>query len=93
MVPQSYPWYGGLLAAILVFAAVGCIPGVAVLRKFRIMNWDYAKQEQAETGGYTQSTAAFIRSVSSVDSGNTYDDVVITTKKFKDNVDNDDQVW
>ena len=78
MVPKSYPWFGGLLAAILVFSAVGCIPGVAILRKLRILNWDYAKQEQAETGGYTQSTAAFIRSVSSVDSGHNSDEVVVT---------------
>lgn len=78
MIPKSYPWFGGLLAAILVFSAVGCIPGVAILRKLRILNWDYAKQEQAETGGYTQSTAAFIRSVSSVDSGHNSDEVVVT---------------
>ena len=78
MVPVSYPWFGGLLAAILVFSAVGCIPGIAILRKLRWLNWDYAKQEQAETFGHTQSTAAFIRSISSVDSGHNSDEVVIT---------------
>lgn len=77
MVPKSYPWYGGALAVVLVFSAVGCIPVIALLRKLRILVWDYAKQEAAETIGHTQSTAAFIRSVSSVGSINS-DEVVVT---------------
>lgn len=67
MIQKGYPWFGALIACILVFSAVGCIPVIAILRKFRILNWDYAKQIQAEMHGHTQSTARFIRSVSSVE--------------------------
>jgi len=67
MVNANYPWYAILIAFILVFSSIGCIPGIAILRKLKILNWNYAKQIQAEMHGHTQSTAKFIRSVSSVD--------------------------
>lgn len=67
MVQKGYPWFGTMLAFILVLSAVGCIPMIAILRKFKILNWSYSKQIQAEMHGHTESTAKFIRSVSSVD--------------------------
>lgn len=67
MVDAHYPWYAAALAILLITMSIGCIPTIAVLRKFRISNWDYAKQEIALTVGHTQSTAKFIRSVSSID--------------------------
>ena len=67
MIQKPLPWWGGLIAFGLVFMAIGCIPITAIGRKLHILNWNYAKQAQSETGGYTQSTAKFIRSVSSVD--------------------------
>ncbi|KAL3860692.1 hypothetical protein ACJMK2_010783 [Sinanodonta woodiana] len=68
MVDKGYPWYGGMVAFILIFSAVLCIPAVAILRKLGISKWNSAKYHQAETGGYTESTAKFIRSVSSIGS-------------------------
>lgn len=67
MVDADYPWYAAVVAFVLVFSSIGCIPVIAILRKLKILNWDYAKQIQADTHGHTQSTAKFIRSVSSVD--------------------------
>ena len=79
MVNADYPWYAALFAFLLVFSSLGCIPGIALLRKFKILNWNYAKQIQAEMHGHTQSTAKFIRSVSSVDndSGHNSDEQVV----------------
>ncbi|KAL4234279.1 hypothetical protein ACF0H5_005930 [Mactra antiquata] len=67
VVDKSYPWYAAVIAAILVLSSVGCIPVIAILRKLKILNWNYAKQIQTEMHGHTQSTAKFIRSVTSVD--------------------------
>lgn len=86
MVNANYPWYAAVIAFILVFSSIGCIPGIAILRKFRILNWDYAKQIQAEMHGHTQSTAKFIRSVSSVDndSGHNSDEIPPEVSPYTD---------
>ncbi|XP_052258716.1 sodium- and chloride-dependent transporter XTRP3-like [Dreissena polymorpha] len=70
MIPRDYPWYGVVIAFILVLSSVGCIPVIAILRRLKILNWNYAKQIQAEEKGYTQSTAKFLRSATSVDDDN-----------------------
>ncbi|WAR13044.1 S6A17-like protein [Mya arenaria] len=67
---RSYPWYGAMIAFVLVFSSIGCIPLIALLRKFKVLNWNYAKQIQTEMKGHTQSTAKFLRSVSSVENEN-----------------------
>lgn len=86
MVNADYPWYAAVLAFVLVFSSIGCIPVIAILRKFKILNWNYAKQIQAETHGHTQSTAKFIRSVSSMDndSGHNSDELPTEMMPYTD---------
>ncbi|KAK3086251.1 hypothetical protein FSP39_015776 [Pinctada imbricata] len=78
VVQTSYPWWGGVIAAFLVFSSVLCIPGVAILRKLGFLRFtgssDYAKNIQAETAGHTQSTAAFLRGDDN-DSGHNSDEL------------------
>lgn len=80
MEEANYPWYTGVIAAILIFSSVLCIPGVAILRKMGCLKYDHAKAGTAETGGHTSSTMAFIRSTSTVaddnDSGHNSEEVI-----------------
>ncbi|KAL5021438.1 hypothetical protein ScPMuIL_000593 [Solemya velum] len=75
-----YPWYTGVIAALLIFSSVLCIPGVAILRKCGCLKYDRAKANASETGGHTSSTMAFIRSTSTVaddnDSGHNSEEVI-----------------
>ena len=64
--------------------AVGCIPIIAICRKLRILNWNYAKQVQAEMGGHTESTAKFIRSVSSMNGSDENGQILDDVKPYTD---------
>ncbi|XP_069113904.1 sodium- and chloride-dependent transporter XTRP3A-like [Argopecten irradians] len=77
MTDRFYPWFAGLMAAFLVLVSVLCIPGVAILRKFGILRYkDYAKGAQAQTGGHTTSTVAFMRTAAEDnDSGHNSDEI------------------
>ncbi|XP_012941506.2 sodium-dependent neutral amino acid transporter B(0)AT1 [Aplysia californica] len=58
----SYPWYASVLCALLVFASVLWIPGIAILRKVGVLKYDHAKQLAADMHRATASTAKFIGS-------------------------------
>lgn len=75
MVPEKYPWWAGAIAAFLVLSSVLCIPVVAVARKLGFLKFEgpTAKNIVVETGGHTQSTAAFLKSDN--DSGHNSDDI------------------
>lgn len=75
MVAAGYPWWAGAIAAFLVLSSVLCIPGVALLRKLGYFKFEgpTAKNIVVETGGHTQSTAAFLKSDN--DSGHNSDDI------------------
>ena len=79
VVQASYPWWGGVIAAFLVFSSVLCIPGVAILRKLGFLRFsgggDYAKNIQAETAGHTTSTTAFLKTGEDDDSGHNSDEL------------------
>ncbi|XP_061196290.1 sodium- and chloride-dependent transporter XTRP3-like [Saccostrea echinata] len=75
MVPETYPWWGGATAAFLVLSSVLCIPGVALARKLGFFKFEgpTSKNIVIETGGYTQSTAAFLKPDN--DSGHNSDEI------------------
>jgi hypothetical protein len=75
MVQEKYPWWAGAIAAFLVLCSVLCIPVVAILRKLGFLKFEgpTAKNIVVETGGHTQSTAAFLKSDN--DSGHNSDDI------------------
>ncbi|XP_062592995.1 sodium- and chloride-dependent transporter XTRP3-like [Saccostrea cucullata] len=75
MVPETYPWWGGATAALLVLSSVLCIPGVALARKLGFFKFEgpTSKNIIIETGGHTQSTAAFLKSDN--DSGHNSDEI------------------
>ncbi|KAK6185486.1 hypothetical protein SNE40_007708 [Patella caerulea] len=60
--PKLYPWYAGVMCAVLVLFSIMWMPGIALLKKFGILSYDQAKASAANTGGHTSSTAAFVRS-------------------------------
>lgn len=60
--PKPYPWYAGLVSALLVLSSVLFMPGVALLRRVGLMKYDRAKAAQADTHGHTVSTTRFLGS-------------------------------
>ena len=62
MEDKSYPWFAGMMCAILVLSSVLFMPGVAILRKLGFLKYNRAKAEQANTKGVTQSTTRFLGS-------------------------------
>lgn len=64
---RSYPWYAGMMAAILVLSSTLCIPGNALLRKLGILKMSYSKKAQADMQGVTCSTVAFTKDAANDD--------------------------
>lgn len=81
---DSYPWYAGMMAAVLVLSSVLCIPGNALLRKLGIVKMSYSKKVQADMHGVTSSTVAFTKAANGdddgdSDSGHNSDEVNVTS--------------
>ena len=62
MESRPYPWYAGMMCAVLVLSSVLFMPGVAILRRLGILKYDRAKAAAADTQGHTVSTARFLGS-------------------------------
>lgn len=62
MEDAPYPWFAGMMCAVLVLASVLFMPGVAILRRVGILKYDRAKAAQADTRAATVSTARFLGS-------------------------------
>ena len=77
LVKAGYPPFAAFCAILLALVPILCIPGLALLRKFGLLlGKDVAKSTQAQTGGHTASTVAFMRTqTDDNDSGHNSDEL------------------
>jgi hypothetical protein len=51
-----FPWYASLICGVIVFISVMWIPGIAILRKLGILEYNHEKRFAAQVHKYTPST-------------------------------------
>ncbi|XP_059159319.1 sodium-dependent neutral amino acid transporter B(0)AT1-like [Physella acuta] len=60
MEKECYPWYASVACGVLVFASVLWIPGIALLRKCGVLQYDHAKKLASDIHRATVSTTKFL---------------------------------